>query len=92
LEIRQVRLFDLDVAAEAASLERFPGRRVINCAYEFVKSLNARAAGVRPMLGFHRSQTAAITISSIEGAEKIRKPQFKTGNLIDVRRSARIIV
>jgi transposase-like protein len=36
---------------------------------------------IRPMLGFKRFQTAAITISGIELAEKIRKHQFKTGKL-----------
>jgi transposase-like protein len=35
----------------------------------------------RPMLGFKRFETAAITISGIELAEKIRKHQFKTGKL-----------
>jgi transposase-like protein len=35
----------------------------------------------RPMLGFKRFDAAAITISGIELAEKIRKHQFKTGNL-----------
>jgi transposase-like protein len=35
----------------------------------------------RPMLGFKRFQTAATTISGIELVEKIRKQQFKTGNL-----------
>ena len=33
------------------------------------------------MLGFKRFETAAITISGIELAEKIRKHQFKTGKL-----------
>jgi hypothetical protein len=33
------------------------------------------------MLGFKRFETAAITISGIELAEKIRKHQFMTGNL-----------
>jgi hypothetical protein len=32
------------------------------------------------MLGFKRFETAAITISGIELAEKIRKQQFKTGS------------
>ena len=36
---------------------------------------------IRPMLGFKRFGTAAITISGIELAEKIRKHQFKTGKL-----------
>jgi transposase-like protein len=36
---------------------------------------------IRPMLGFKRFGTAAVTISGIELAEKIRKHQFKTGNL-----------
>lgn len=36
---------------------------------------------VRAMLGFRRFETAAITISGIELAEKIRKQQFKTRNL-----------
>ena len=36
---------------------------------------------IRPMLGFKRFETAAITIGGIELAEKIRKHQFKTGNL-----------
>jgi hypothetical protein len=33
------------------------------------------------MLGFKRLETAAITISGIELADKIRKHQFKTGKL-----------
>jgi len=37
---------------------------------------------VRAMLGFRRFETAAITISGIELAEKIRKQQFKTRNLL----------
>ncbi|HTF64076.1 MAG TPA: DDE-type integrase/transposase/recombinase [Edaphobacter sp.] len=37
---------------------------------------------IRPMLGFKRFETAAITISGIELAEKIRKQQFKTRNLL----------
>jgi transposase-like protein len=36
---------------------------------------------IRPMLGFKRFETAAITISGIELAEKIRKHQFKTRKL-----------
>lgn len=36
---------------------------------------------IRPMLGFKRFDTAAVTISGIELVEKIRKHQFKTGNL-----------
>jgi hypothetical protein len=36
---------------------------------------------IRPMLGFKRLETAAITIRGIELAEKIRKHQFKTGKL-----------
>jgi transposase-like protein len=36
---------------------------------------------IRPMLGFKRFETAAITISGIELAEKIRKHQFRTGKL-----------
>ena len=36
---------------------------------------------IRPMLGFKRFETAAITISGIELAEKIRKHQFKVGKL-----------
>jgi hypothetical protein len=36
---------------------------------------------VRAMLGFKRLETAAITITGIELAEKIRKQQFKIGNL-----------
>jgi transposase-like protein len=36
---------------------------------------------IRPMLGFKRCETAAITISGIELAEKIRKQQFRTGSL-----------
>jgi transposase-like protein len=36
---------------------------------------------IRPMLGFKRFETATITISGIELAEKIRKHQFKTGKL-----------
>jgi len=37
---------------------------------------------IRPMLGFKRFDTAAITIRGIELAEKIRKHQFKTGKLV----------
>ena len=33
------------------------------------------------MLGFKRFETASVTISGIELAEKIRKRQFKTGKL-----------
>jgi hypothetical protein len=36
---------------------------------------------VRAMLGFKRLATAAIIITGIEFAEKIRKQQFKVGNL-----------
>jgi hypothetical protein len=36
---------------------------------------------VRPMLGFKRFDTAVVTISGIELAEKIKKGQFKTGML-----------
>ena len=36
---------------------------------------------IRPMLGFKRFHTAAITISGIELAAKIRKHQFKIGQL-----------
>jgi transposase-like protein len=36
---------------------------------------------IRPMLGFKRFDTATITISGIELAQKIRKHQFKTGKL-----------
>jgi transposase-like protein len=32
---------------------------------------------VRPMLGFKRFKTAAVTIRGIELAEKIKKQQFK---------------
>jgi transposase-like protein len=34
---------------------------------------------IRPMLGFKRFDHAAVTISGIELAEKIKKGQFKTG-------------
>jgi len=36
---------------------------------------------IRPMLGFKRFANAAVTISGIELAEKIKKNQFKTGKL-----------
>jgi len=36
---------------------------------------------VQPMLGFKRFDNAAVTISGIELAEKIKKGQFKTGKL-----------
>jgi transposase-like protein len=36
---------------------------------------------IRPMLGFKRFESAAITISGIELTERIRKHQFKTGKL-----------
>ena len=34
---------------------------------------------IGPMLGFKRFDNAAVTISGIELAEKIKKGQFKTG-------------
>ena len=37
---------------------------------------------IRPMLGFKRFDTAAVTIMGIELAEKIKKDQFKMGKLI----------
>jgi len=37
---------------------------------------------IGPMLGFKRFDTATITISGIELAEKIKKSQFKIGNLV----------
>ena len=36
---------------------------------------------IRPMLGFKRFDNAAVTISGIELAEKIKKREFKTGKL-----------
>jgi transposase-like protein len=36
---------------------------------------------IRPMLGFKRFDTAAVTISGIELAAKVRKQQFKVGKL-----------
>jgi putative transposase len=36
---------------------------------------------IRPMLGFKRFDNAAVTISGIELAEKIKKGQFKTCRL-----------
>src|SRR5262249_21159405 len=42
---------------------------------------------IAPMLGFKRFDTATITISGIELAEKIKKAQFKIGKLTS--RSAR---
>ena len=36
---------------------------------------------IRPMLGFKRFDYAAVTITGIELAEKIKKGQFKTGKL-----------
>ncbi len=36
---------------------------------------------IRPMLGFKRFETAVVTISGIELVAKIRKRQFKVGNL-----------
>jgi transposase-like protein len=36
---------------------------------------------IRPMLGFKRFDNAAVTISGIELAEKIKKGQFQTGRL-----------
>jgi transposase-like protein len=38
---------------------------------------------IRPMLGFKRFDNAAVTISGIELAKKIKKGQFKTGKLGD---------
>jgi transposase-like protein len=36
---------------------------------------------IRPMLGFQRFESAAVTISGIELVQKIQKRQFKTGTL-----------
>ena len=36
---------------------------------------------IRPMLGFKRFESAAVTISGIELAARIRKDQFKIGKL-----------
>ena len=36
---------------------------------------------IRPMLGFRRFENAAVTISGLELAEKIKKGQYKTGKL-----------
>jgi transposase-like protein len=36
---------------------------------------------IRPMLGFERFEAAAVTISGIELAARIRKHQFKIGKL-----------
>jgi transposase-like protein len=36
---------------------------------------------IRPMLGFKRFDTAAVTITGIELAQKIKKHQFKIGKL-----------
>lgn len=36
---------------------------------------------IGPMLGFKRFDNAAVTISGIELAEKIKKGQFRTGRL-----------
>ena len=43
---------------------------------------------IRPMLGLKRFDTAAVTISGIELVEKIRKHQFKTGNLSEENATA----
>ena len=43
---------------------------------------------IRSMLGFKQFETAAITISGIELAEKIRKDQFKTGKVSGRPRTA----
>jgi hypothetical protein len=40
------------------------------------------------MVGFKRFDTAAVTISGIELVEKIRKHQFKTGNLSEENATA----
>src|SRR3954454_9626737 len=45
---------------------------------------------IRSMLGFKQFETAAITISGIELAEKIRKHQFKTGKLSGPRTAPEI--
>jgi transposase-like protein len=37
---------------------------------------------LRPMLGLKSFQTAAVVIGGIELAEKIKKGQFKLGNLV----------
>ena len=43
---------------------------------------------IRPMLGFKRFDTAAVTIRGIEFAAKIRKHQFKVGKLAGKPRTA----
>ena len=44
---------------------------------EFRKSRDNPYRGSRPMLGFNRFETVAVTIRGIELAEKIKKQQFK---------------
>jgi transposase-like protein len=45
------------------------------------KTIAALKQRIRPMLGFKRFDTAAVTITGIELAEKIKKDQFKMGKL-----------
>ena len=64
---------------------RMPKRvRVRSCKYlnNGVEQDHSRVKlRIGPMLGFKRFDTAAVTISEIELAEKIRKGQFKFGEL-----------
>lgn len=43
---------------------------------------------IRPMLGFKRFDTAAVTITGIELAQKIKKDQFKIQKLSGTPRTA----
>ena len=60
------------------SLHQNPSKYLNNVVEQDHRRIKQR---IRPMLGFKRFETAAITIGGIELAEKIRKHQFKTGNL-----------
>jgi hypothetical protein len=78
--------------AELKSVGTQPRRvRIRSCKYlnnvveQDHRRINQR---IRPMLGFKRFDTAAVTITGIELAQKIKKHQFKIGKLSGRPRTA----
>ena len=71
--------------AEMKSAGILPRRvRVRSCQYlnNIIEQDHRRVKQrIRPMLGFKRFECAAVTLSGIELAQKIKKNQFKTGKL-----------
>jgi transposase-like protein len=78
--------------AELKSVGTLPRRvRIRSCIYlnNVVEQDHRRIKQrIRPMLGFKRFDTAAVTITGIELAQKIKKHQFKIGKLSGRPRTA----